>query len=116
MLLNTPHSHHSKLRQKSCAAVQPDAQLVTMVIFNNATRSKSLLLVRNRLNEFQTLHTNEGRGKNGSAGFHKVLGSTKTPPPTHPDTHTHTQKTHRKTGAAPAADSSHEEVARKPAT
>lgn len=91
MLLNAHHSFHSEQKQKkSCAAVQPDAQLVTMVIFHNATGSQSLPLVHHHLNELQTLHTNEGRGKNGSTGFHKVLGSPKTPPKlTH--THTHTQ-------------------------
>ena len=69
MLLNTHSSLHSKLRQKSCAAVQPDAQLVTMTIFSNATLSQSLPLLRHHLNELQTLNTNEGRGKNGSTGF-----------------------------------------------
>lgn len=69
--------------------MQPDAQLVTMVTSNNATLSQSLLLVRHRLNELQTLHTNEGRGKNRSTGLHKVVGSTKNDPP-RPHIHTHT--------------------------
>lgn len=97
MLLNTHHPLHSKMRQKSCAALQPDAQLVTMVIFNNATRSQSLLLLCHSLNKLQTFHTNEGYGKNRSPGFQKVL--TNNPTPRHPQT-IHTQ-------AHPAADQAH---------
>lgn len=91
MLLNTHHPLHSKPRQKSCAAVQPDAQLVTMVIFNNATHSQSMPPFYHSLNELQTFHTNKGCGKNRSIGFHKVLN----PPPPQQYTPRHTLHTFR---------------------
>lgn len=88
---------HSALRQKSCAAVQPDAPLVTMVILNNATAanprrsSATIQISLRRCTEMKVA------GKMGQWGFVRCWGSSSQPP---------LQFKHvSRTRAAPAADS-----------
>lgn len=90
-LLNTHRSLPFKCETKSCATVEPHAQLVAMVTYNNAAGSQSPLLVHHDLNALQTLHKNEGCRKNGSLGFQKVDP---------PAPFTSSVQTHSRTGAA----------------
>lgn len=80
----------SKDKKKSCTAVEPDAQRVTMVIFNNATSSQSQSPLSHSLSQLQTPHTNEGYGKMGHKGLRSIK-TTPLPPTTH-TTHTHTHR------------------------